>query len=299
MIDLGNPLSRGAVPGVRLRVLSLGAGMQSSTLAMMAARGEIGPMPDAGIFADTGAEPRAVYRWLDWLEPQLPFRVYRVTAGDFAADLLRASDINSRPGVPLMSRVSSPPLFTKGPTGGMGMISRQCTRDYKIIPIRRKLRELAGLKRGQRGGKTPIIEQWIGISLDEMVRIKEAREAYIANRWPLIERRMSRRQCEQWWDAEWELWTPENRPPTKRPPRSACKWCPYHDDEEWLAIKAVPEDWADAVQVDNAMRSGLRKVDHELFVHKSCVPLAEADLTGGKDPSQISMLDECEGMCGV
>ena len=30
---------------IRLRVLSLGAGVQSTTLALMAAHGEIGPMP--------------------------------------------------------------------------------------------------------------------------------------------------------------------------------------------------------------------------------------------------------------
>jgi 3'-phosphoadenosine 5'-phosphosulfate sulfotransferase (PAPS reductase)/FAD synthetase len=59
--------------------LSLGAGVQSSTLALMAARGEIGPMPKAAIFADTQAEPESVYRWLDWLEKQLPFPVHRVT----------------------------------------------------------------------------------------------------------------------------------------------------------------------------------------------------------------------------
>jgi hypothetical protein len=47
--------------------LSLGAGVQSSTLALMAAHGEITPMPVAAIFADTQAEPASVYRWLDWL----------------------------------------------------------------------------------------------------------------------------------------------------------------------------------------------------------------------------------------
>jgi hypothetical protein len=41
-----------------LTVLSLGAGVQSSTMALMAAKGEIIPMPDCAIFADTGAEPK-------------------------------------------------------------------------------------------------------------------------------------------------------------------------------------------------------------------------------------------------
>jgi len=46
--------------------LSLGAGVQSSTMALMAAKGQIGPMPDAAIFADTQWEPRHVYTWLNW-----------------------------------------------------------------------------------------------------------------------------------------------------------------------------------------------------------------------------------------
>jgi len=45
---------------MRLRALSLGAGVQSTTLALMAAHGEIGPMPDCAIFADTGWEPQAL-----------------------------------------------------------------------------------------------------------------------------------------------------------------------------------------------------------------------------------------------
>ncbi|GAA5542298.1 MULTISPECIES: hypothetical protein [Brucella] len=52
---------------IRLRVLSLGAGVQSTMLALMAAHGEIGPMPDCAIFADTGWEPKAVYEHLAWL----------------------------------------------------------------------------------------------------------------------------------------------------------------------------------------------------------------------------------------
>ena len=62
-------------------IISLGAGVQSSTMALMAAKGEITPMPDAAIFADTGWEPKYVYDWLDWLETQLPFPVHRVSGG--------------------------------------------------------------------------------------------------------------------------------------------------------------------------------------------------------------------------
>ena len=85
-VTFASPLTRGEIPGVRLRVLSLGVGVQSSTLALLAARGEVGPMPDCAIFADTGAEPRKVYTWLDWLETQLPFPVHRVSRGNRRPD---------------------------------------------------------------------------------------------------------------------------------------------------------------------------------------------------------------------
>ncbi|MBK8468162.1 MAG: hypothetical protein IPL32_20295 [Chloracidobacterium sp.] len=65
-------------------IISLGAGVQSSTMALMAAHGEITPIPDCAIFADTQAEPQSVYTWLDWLEKELPFPVYRVTKGSLA-----------------------------------------------------------------------------------------------------------------------------------------------------------------------------------------------------------------------
>ena len=67
-----------------LTVLSLGAGVQSTTLALMAAHSEITPMPDCAIFADTQAEPAAVYEHLRWLmSPNvLPFPVHVVTTGN-------------------------------------------------------------------------------------------------------------------------------------------------------------------------------------------------------------------------
>ena len=64
-----------------IHVISLGAGVQSSTMALMAAKGEITPMPVAAVFADVGAEPKNVYDYLSWLEGVLPFPVHRVNNG--------------------------------------------------------------------------------------------------------------------------------------------------------------------------------------------------------------------------
>ena len=108
-------------------VLSLGAGVQSSALALMAAKGEIGPMPDIALFADTGYEPAQVYRWLDWLEKQLPFPIKRVTRGNLYHDELAGNK----------NRV---PYFVKNERGEIGLGKRQCTADYKIKPIEQYVR---------------------------------------------------------------------------------------------------------------------------------------------------------------
>ena len=53
-----------------LRILSLGAGVQSSTLALMIEGGGI-PMVDAAIFADTLAESKETMEFLNWIKTKL------------------------------------------------------------------------------------------------------------------------------------------------------------------------------------------------------------------------------------
>lgn len=273
-------------PTLRLRVLSLGAGVQSTTLALMAAHGAIGPMPDCAIFADTGWEPQAVYDHLAWLRSPnvLPFPVHVVKAGDIRADLLRAGS---------GERWASIPAFTRTVARGrvsLGMIRRQCTKDYKIVPIRREVRALAGLTR-RRSPLRPVVEQWIGISLDETIRMKPSFEAWQVNRWPLIEQRMSRQDCLRWLERHGY--------PT--PPKSSCIGCPFHSDAMWRHIRDEdPQAWADAVMVDRAVRTGLRGIRGQVFLHRSAVPLDEADLSTASDRGQLDLFgNECEGMCGV
>lgn len=269
---------------IRLRVISLGAGVQSTTLALMAARGEIGPMPDCAIFADTGAEPLAIYKHLDWLEKELPFPVYRVSAGNLRDEIMGAMAGKNRMG-------ARPPFFTLSG----GMLNRQCTQDFKIIPIVRKVRELLGVKKGQRGPKEPVVEQWIGISMDEAVRMKPSRLRFIKHRWPLIEKEMHRRHC--------LTWCKERQYP--KPAKSACTFCPYTDNARWRDMKANdPASFADAVAIDKTIRAGMpgpkRPRGGAWFVHRDRVPLDEVDLSTAEDRGQINMFNnECEGMCGV
>lgn len=263
-----------------LNVISLGAGVQSSVMALMAARGELTPMPDCAIFADTQWEPQGVYDHLDWLETQLPFPVHRTTAGDIRADTLRELDQSNK-------RAASIPAFTSN--GGMAM--RQCTRQYKVDPIHKKLRELIGLKPRQRAPKEIVVRQWIGISTDEAVRMKPARDAWVQNTWPLIDAEMSRRDCLAWFERNY---------PGRVLAKSACIGCPFHNDALWREMKINdPESFADAVEFDRAFRSG-GKFKEERYLHRSCKPLDEVDFRNLEDMGQLNFFnEECEGMCGV
>ena len=60
----GNHSGHGDAGEGMINVLSLGAGVQSSAMALMAAKGEITPMPDCAIFADTQAEPQSTTIWI-------------------------------------------------------------------------------------------------------------------------------------------------------------------------------------------------------------------------------------------
>jgi hypothetical protein len=253
-----------------LRVISLGAGVQSTTMALMAAHGEIGPMPDCAIFADTGWEPAAVYEHLDRLEAALPFPVYRVTAGNLRADVLARSNTTG-------GRFAAVPWFMRMPNGDDAMGRRQCTKEYKLRPIQREVvRQMGGRPKGG-------TEMWIGISTDEAVRVKPSRVQYVVNRWPLIEARKNRGDCKAW--LERAGWTA---------PRSACIGCPFRSDEEWRAL--TPAELADAIEVDVAIRHQ-PKMRGEQFAHRRMVPLSEVDFS---DKGQLNLFNnECEGMCGV
>ena len=292
-----------------LRVLSLGAGVQSTTLLLMAIHGEFESRPDVAIFSDTGWEPPSVYAHLDWLQgisEANGIPVARVQAGNLREDIMRAATQGTR--------IANPPFFTIGTQTifdtesfinsdgeedeevvgtreieGKGILRRNCTQDYKIQPIRKRIRQLF-----KESGASHV-EQWYGISWDEIQRVRTSDVKYITNRYPLVERQITRWGC--------IVWMQERGYPT--PPKSSCIGCPYHSDEFWRDMKLnAPEDFADAVVVDVAIRDGLPGVKGRAFMHRSCKPLAEVDFRNAEDRGQLSIFggefgDECGGMCGV
>ena len=99
-------------------ILSLGAGVQSTTLALMAARGDLSPgfpQPLAAVFADTGWEPATVYRHLHWLigaiGARLPIHIVRGMRPDGTpAHIREDSEAIVRGDA---NRLANPPLFVK------------------------------------------------------------------------------------------------------------------------------------------------------------------------------------------
>lgn len=272
----------------KITILSLGAGVQSSCLALMAAAGEVTPMPNAAIFADTGDEPAAVYEWLKWLVLQLPFPVHIVKrpGGTLAEETLR---IRTSKGGKKYNQHSPPCFLTDGAKTGLMM--RQCTGDFKIDVVNKEIRALSKTGRG----KYAQVEQWIGISIDEMQRMARSGLEHVENRWPLIEKRMSRRDC--------IAWMRNHGFPT--PPRSACVYCPFKSNDEWRRMKdGDPVEFAKAVNFEKEYQLAIAQIPTvrgKPYLHGSCKPLGEVDFTKplNQDQQVFGFINECHGMCGV
>ncbi len=255
-----------------MRILSLGAGVQSSTLLLMAVHGEL--RIDRAIFADTQWEPRAVYDWLEVLMPiaeKAGIPVDVVSAGNLREDSL------TKPGW-----LVSLPVHVRGDDGRPAILTRKCTNGYKLRPLMRRLRELGAT------AKRPS-DVLVGISLDEAHRMKPARVQYIRNEYPLIDLRMTRTDCLHWLDAHG----------CPQPPKSSCIGCPFRDDRSWRAFKdADGPEWADAVDFDRQVRHAAQmKRPTEAFLHRSLVPLDMVDFRSEQDRGQLEMFDagECDG----
>lgn len=346
--------------------LSLGAGVQSSTESLMASHGEITPMPECGVFADTQAEPTAVYHWLNYLcgaevkhrkverlgklvdqayvDPGIytagviKFPIHIITRGNLTDRMLK---VNARKdGKGFYSQDNIPAFTVNRTTGKKGIIPRQCTWTFKVTILDQHQRAMVGpdemkawrkkhypalkvlgaynsaMKKWKREAKEakrigdqpptrprfpamewaecqadPLAVTWLGISYDEVSRIKQPRHPWQNFRYPLIDLKMRRHNCIDWMKANGY---PE-------PPRSACVYCPYHSDEEWIRLKREePKSFAEAVRVDYKLRE-VKALTYGMnstpYLHASRVPLDQVDFN--ESQGKLAFNNECEGHCGV
>ena len=257
--------------------LSFGAGVQSSALLCLAEKGVVNGIKSA-LFADTGSEPEAVYNWLDFLKTKIkkiPIHILRTKRGNLHDYAL---SVPHNP-IPLHGIIKKNNVFK----GVMG--KRSCTYLFKIMPVYKKIRELEGYKKYQRL-KPGSVQMALGISRDEINRAKPSRVQWVENVHPLLDMNLTRANCKE---IVFDYLG-------KYPPRSACVFCPYLNNKNFIDIKKNKKDWERAVKFDEACRNQNKSIVQ--YVHKSKVPLSKVNLNEGADQLGFDMSCE-EAHCGL
>lgn len=271
-----------------VHVLSYGGGTQSTALLLMALRGEInGVIPDYIIFSDTGWEPQYIYDQVkminNYIKKEFNKEIIYTSGGNLKEDLIRAAKTGSR--------VASLPYHTLGEENGEkaeGMANRQCTGDYKIEPVKRKVRELLGYKPRQKVRE--VVHIWKGISTDEIQRVKPIQCTWRVAEHPLVDVvSVDRSYCIAYVERL-GLGTMYG---------SSCIGCPFHDNHMWLEIKQRdPKGFEEACEIDELLRNNL-KLRNAVYLHKSRKPLREVDLQEDQTTIFDDFTNECEGFCGI
>lgn len=280
-----------------MKVISLGWGVQSWTLAAMSALGELEPV-DVALHADTTWERQETYefaaKWTPWLEErgvrvvtvkypktdavrqwgQTGVMIPAFTA--YADDVwLNVLELEEDEQGELIETNHERYLAHKAGDDS-GMLRRQCTQLWKITAMRRWLRSQ---------GVTQA-EMWLGITLDEIERAKDADVQWITNRFPLLEKKMTRQDCITWLQSRG----------LPVPGKSSCVFCPYHRRATWQEMKrANGPDWATAVEVDEAIRN--KRPGYVAYVHPDRIPLIELKIAEDFGATQGNFLDLLNAEC--
>ncbi len=258
-----------------MKIISLGLGIQSTAMYIMSSLGEI-ERADYAIFADPGAELPDTYKlWEDlnkWQKDNDGISLVKKTKSLYK-DIING--VNSYD-----KRWASIPAFTESG----GMIRRQCTGEYKVNTVISEIRRLQGLRKYQKMHPT---EVWLGISLDEIERMKLSVLHRITYKYPLIEKKITRNDCEKYLKEKGFIGVK----------KSSCVFCPYHSNRQWKDIKLnYPEEWKKVVKVDKKIRNVTKKgLKDKLYLHESRKPIEDAYFQ--EDQEELFMCEE--GYCGI
>lgn len=240
---------------------SFGGGTQTAAIAVLIKQGKL-PMPDLIGFADTGREVSETWQYLNSVIRPAGFDVQIIGHNYATVDLYRDEELLI-------------PAFTRRNGGNIGQMNTFCSNEWKQRVCRRWLRDR---------GVTDC-EVWLGISTNEMHRMKDSGLNWYRHYYPLIERfRLSRAQCVAL--VESFGW------PT--PPKSRCYMCPMQSSLEWHDLRTNHyDDYLKAIALENKIRDK----DQDVYLHHYALPLNKAiDLTD----TQPSMFDGCDsGYCMV
>lgn len=241
-------------------IWSYGGGTQSITIALLVASGKL-PRPDRAIFADTGREATETFEYTDrYVAPLLKTIGLEIeTAGHELATV----DLYS-----LKSKSLLIPSFTQN-----GKLPTFCSSEWKASVIHRYI---GGAKENKDG-----IVMWLGMSTDEVERLKPSSLNWIENVWPLCGMPVSvgygvslnRASCRQLiLDFGW----PD-------PPKSSCWMCPHRRNTQWQRLKMFyPDDFQKAVDLDKKTREN--DLQGGVWLHDSRKPLDEVNFEKEDQP---------------
>jgi hypothetical protein len=261
-------------------VLLYGGGTQSTGLLLMLCDEFIKgySKPDLVIFADTFSEPSFVNDYIKrvskYVLDKFDLEITIISKGNLEKDVINGINNNAR--------FASLPLFMSNG----GMIRRQCTNEYKIIPINKYVKELFKVGRKSKNNNHLKVNRLFGISVDEIERCRISVDWWAINKYPLVDARLNRNDVINYVNT--------NHPELADPPRSSCYFCPFHSNSYWKTLKTKhPNIFRDACNFDDKIRINAR-LEHQSYLHRKTIPLKLIDFE-----SQNEIFGECEGYCGI
>lgn len=271
-----------------MKILSCGAGMQSTALALMSCENakypgkhpEV-PVYDAIIFCDLGKEPPWVYDQVYFIQSAcegagIPFYVLSTDLyGDYAKNFGK-------------SRVVAIPFWSIDENGKKGKMRRNCTIDYKITAIQKFTRwELLGYKKGQRTKPEDIgaHEMHIGFSAEEKQRIFDSKHVLFTNKFPLADMGLERKDNYAYIKDVWGL---ESK-------ASACQFCPFHKNYFFKYIKENHiAEYKDLVEFDEMLEREQpnTKIRSKIYISRSRKRIKDLTLEECNDGEFFKYKDE-------
>ena len=229
-------------------VWSCGGGTQSAAIAVLIVQGRL-PKPDISVIVDTEREKSTTWKYLDEvIAPNLAavgVEVIRIPKSRYATVDLYGGESDDALLIPAFTTQS----------GEVGKLPTYCSVEWKQRVVQRYLRE-CGVEEAR---------VWVGISRDEMSRIRAPRLQWLRERYVLLyDVPMYRSEC---------VYLVTHIMGWPKPPRSACWMCPNMSDEEWREME--PGDFKKAVQFERE----IRKRDNFVFLHELGKPLDQVDFT--------------------
>lgn len=241
-------------------ILSYGGGV--NTVALMIVLIRDGEPLDEVVFSDTGGEVPETYDYLKiakryFDDHRIPFRT-----------------VQQRPkGTDLYGTAWRRKVFPSA-------LWRWSTRDFKVRPIHKYYRSLDAH-----------INQYIGIAYDEIERLKDSRDDFITNIYPLVDRKMTRADCVATIEDE-GLPVPE---------KSGCYFCPFNSAERWAWLHSThPDLFQRSIELEeHSKHFPSQRLTDQVYRERATVTLRELGQlisTNGRMP-EASELSPCDGAC--